>query len=256
MTNAQAVRGAARFIAGGAAVAAAAYAATATLAYARYGHPARPRTRQDEDSLLDHFMPLYDVVERHHIHVAAPAGLTLDVARDLNLLDSSIVRAIFKGREWILRASPPPAVQLPKGLLASVQSMGWGVLADIRGREVVVGAVTRPWEPDVVFQRVDPDAFEAFAEPDYVKIAWTLRADPVGDDACVFRTETRAVATDNMSRRKFRRYWAVFSPGIALIRRLSLQPVKCVAERRQSASREVPASTAAAALEPTVAMDE
>jgi hypothetical protein len=48
----------------------------------------------------------------------------------------------------------------------------------------------------------------------------------------LFRTETRAVATDAGARQKFRRYWAVFSPGIILIRWSILNPVKHEAERR------------------------
>jgi hypothetical protein len=117
-------------------------------------------------------------------------------------------------------------------LLAHVLALGWGVLAEVPGREIVVGAVTKPWEADVVFRAMSAHEFASFREPGYVKIAWTLRADPLDDDACVFRTETRAVATDAFARATFRRYWAVFSPGIALIRRVSLGPVKQEAERR------------------------
>jgi hypothetical protein len=106
------------------------------------------------------------------------------------------------------------------------------VLAEVPGREVVAGAVTRPWEADVTFRSIPPDAFAAFAEPDYVKIVWTLRADEIGDSASVFRTETRAIATDASARRKFRRYWAIVSPGIALIRWASLGPLRREAERR------------------------
>ena len=65
-----------------------------------------------------------------------------------------------------------------------------------------------------------------------MNIAWTLRADPDGPDASIFRTETRAMTNDAESRARFRRYWAFFSPGIVLIRRLSLAPLKTEAERR------------------------
>ncbi len=34
------------------------------------------------------------------------------------------------------------------------------------------------------------------------------------------------------ARAKFRRYWAMVSPGVALIRRVMLDPVKREAERR------------------------
>ena len=100
------------------------------------------------------------------------------------------------------------------------------------GRELVAGAVTRPWEGDVTFQALPADEFAAFSRPGFVKIAWTLRADPVDDGTSVFRTETRAVATDATARERFRRYWAFASPGITLIRKLSLGPLKREAERR------------------------
>jgi hypothetical protein len=115
-----------------------------------------------------------------------------------------------------------------------MKSIGWGVLADLPGREVVMGAVTQPWEANVVFRPLPPDEFLTFNEPDYVKIIWTLRADPAGAAECVFRTETRVVTTDATARSKFRWYWARFSPGIALIRWLSLGPVRREAERRAS----------------------
>ena len=85
-----------------------------------------------------------------------------------------------------------------------------------------MGAVTQPWKANVVFRSLPPDEFAAFKEPDYVKIAWTLRADAVSDRESVARTETRVIATDAEARRKFRWYWARFSPGIVLIREISL----------------------------------
>jgi hypothetical protein len=38
------------------------------------------------------------------------------------------------------------------------------------------------------------------------------------------------------ARAKFRRYWAVVSPGVGLIRRMMLEPVKREAERRAAAA--------------------
>ena len=75
------------------------------------------------------------------------------------------------------------------------RSIGWGVLAEVPGREIVMGAVTQPWLADVVFRTLPPDTFAAFAEPDYVKIVWTLRSYPIGDTESVFRTETRVSTT-------------------------------------------------------------
>jgi hypothetical protein len=230
------LRVAAGGIAGAAAAAVVGYAACAGTAWAHFGHATKARSKDEQDTLLDEFMPLYDIVERHHIGVAATADVTLGVARDMNVFDSQIVRAIFKGRELLLGATPPPqGVALPPGLVPAALHLGWGVLSDHAGREIVLGGVTRPWEPNPVFRDLLPHDFAMFAEPDYVKIAWTLRADPLPDGTSIFRTETRAIATDVAARAKFRRYWAVVSPGVVLIRRMMLEPVKREAERRAAA---------------------
>ena len=220
----------ARGLATGVGLAVGAYGVIAARAWLRYGRPAVPGG-DERDDLLERFMPVYDVVERHHVRVDAPAHVTLEAAKQQDLLQSAMTRAIFKAREAVMRAAPGEPGP-PRGLLAATQAMGWGVLADVAGREIVMGAVTRPWEANVTFNAVPPDDFAAFSEPGFVKIVWTLRADAIDDGASVFRTETRAVATDATARGLFRRYWAFFSPGIALIRELSLRPVKRDAERR------------------------
>lgn len=209
-------------------VGACAYGTYVGLTWRRYGHP---RASVEADPLLDEFMPVYEVVERHRVRVSAPADITFSASCDQGLMQPGITRTIFKARELILGGEPEKK-RLPQGLLAEVKEMGWGVLAEIPGKEIVVGAVTQPWKADVVFRALPPEEFAAFEEPDYVKIVWTLRADPIGGSESVFFTETRAVTTDAQARRKFRLYWSFFSPGIALIRRLSLGPLKREAERR------------------------
>ena len=217
--------------------AAATYAAWVGVAWLRYGHPERLHA-DDADPLLDEFIPTYDVVERHHIRVAAPADVVFAAACDQDLMALPVVRAIFKTRDVLLGAEPD-RTEHPRGLLALTKSIGWGVLAEVQGREVVMGAVTQPWKANVVFRSLPPQQFAAFAEPDYVKIAWTLRADPAGPHDSIFRTETRVATTDGAARAKFRWYWARFSPGIALIRRLALVPTRREAERRAAAMAAV-----------------
>ena len=216
-------------LAAGLGLAVGAYAAYAGRTWWTYGRTraAGPAWRDD---LLDRFIPRYDVVERHHIKVNAPAAVTLAAAAEQDLSASPVVRALFKTRSFLMGARGPGR-ELPKGLIAQVKALGWGVLAETE-TEIVMGAVTEPWKADVVFQAIPPESFAAFAEPGYVKIAWTLRADPEAAGGSTFRTETRVVATDAEARARFRRYWSLASPGISLIRWLSLVPVKCDAERR------------------------
>ena len=210
------------------------YGAVAYRTWRRYGLPARP-DRAFADAQLDRFMPHYDVVERHAIVVNAPASVTLDAAMDYDVGNSPIVRGIFKARALLLGARPEAA--RAGGLMAQMRALGWGELAEIAGREIVMGAVTQPWRANVTFRSLRQTEFERFNKPGFVKIAWTLRADPTGDGRTIFRTETRARATDPYARRRFRWYWARFSPGVWLIRRLSLRPIKVSAERRVARRR-------------------
>ena len=224
------VRTAVRWSAGAIGCATAAYATYVGVTWARYGRP-QPGHPEEADALLDRFMPDYEVAERQHIHVDAPADITFTAACEADLMDSTITRALFRTREVIL-GSQPDTARRPRGLLAFTKSIGWGVLADVPDREIVMGAVTQPWNANVVFRPLPPDQFVAFNEPGYVKIAWTLRADPLGQDRSIFRHETRVTTTDQMARAKFRRYWSFFSPGIKMIRWLLLGPVRAEAERR------------------------
>jgi hypothetical protein len=223
-----------KWIGGGIGVAAAAYLAHAGWTWLRFGR-IEPPAPADAEPLLDAFMPDYDVVERHHLDIDAPAGLALATALAVDVERSALARTIFAARALALggRGDERPH---PRALLPLMQSIGWEVLAQVPGREIVFGAVTVPWEAAPVFRPVGKGFFAGFAERGYVKIVWTLRADPDGPEACVFRSETRAAATDPFARARFRRYWALVEPGVRLIRRTLLDQVKREAERRARAA--------------------
>lgn len=184
-------------------------------------------------------MPEYEVAERHTIRVIAPAEITFEAATSLDLQHSTIISGLFKTREFMLGGQQSKPV-LPKPLLPWAEALGWGMLAQVPGREVVLGAVTRPWEPNVVFRPLSPGEFADFHEAGYVKIIWTLRSDTVSATESIARTDTRVTTTDPGARAKFRLYWAFLSPGILLIRRVALAMVKKEAERLASYPRPTP----------------
>ena len=69
------IRTALKWTAGTFAVAIGAYAGYVGTVWLRYGHPV-PANADEVDPLLDQFVPVYDVAERHHIHIAAPAEMS------------------------------------------------------------------------------------------------------------------------------------------------------------------------------------
>jgi len=163
------------------------------------------------------FIPRPDVFDHHQIDIAAPADLVFFDATRLDLQSLLVVRTIFRVRAWLMgdRFEPP---RKPLGIVADMMVLGWGLLEHTPCRSIVMGAAARPWTRNVTFHTVPVDQFRSFAESDYVKIVWTLEAEPLGAERTRFRTETRVEATDAAARRKFFWYWMVFGVGIRFIR--------------------------------------
>jgi hypothetical protein len=207
------------------------FGAWSALAWARYGQ-VDPR-RHPPDELLDRFLPNPEVDEYQHIKVRAPAAITLAAAKETDLQSAPVAKAIF----W-LRAVPallrgePFRPQGSKGIVAETLGLGWGVLAEVPDRQIVIGAYTQPWHEQVTFHPLPREEFARFDQPGYVKIVWTLGAEPLGPNTSLLATRTRVVATDPEARRRFRRYWAPMSAGIILIRYAGLPRMRKEAERR------------------------
>src|SRR5215217_3639815 len=161
-----------RWLALGAGVIGTGYAACASYAWLRFGKCPQVVPSSEADALLDQFIPNYEIVERHAIRVRASADITFEAARDLDFQDSPAIRAIFRTREWFMGAQPPRTSEERRGLIEQLRGIGWGVLAEIPHREIVMGAVTAPWDANPVFRALPPDEFRAFDVPGQVKIAW------------------------------------------------------------------------------------
>jgi len=218
-----------RWLAVTAGLAAASYTSYVAITWLRLGRVA-PSTGDEVDLLLDQFMPTYEVEERHQTRVAAPNDVTFAAASEMDIQRVPVVRALFKGRALFLGGKRDDA-ERPRTLLAWMQSLGWTVLVHVPGRQVVLGTVMRPWEPDPTPRVVTPEEFAAFCEPEYVKIVSTWAAEPTGPNEARFTIATRVATTDPVARRLFRRYWSVFSPGSLLIRYVGLRLVRVEAER-------------------------
>ncbi|HUL04143.1 MAG TPA: hypothetical protein VLV16_13060 [Gemmatimonadales bacterium] len=195
------------------------------LAWLLYGHPG---ANGEPDPLIDRFMPTYEVAERHTMRVAASVARTYIAARGVDLERAAIVHAVFEGRR---RLFGEPETRGGRLTLGQLEAMGWRVLVEVPGRELVFGAVTQPWHGNPGFRPLPPESFAAFDSAGYAKIVWTLAADSLGPNQSRFRTETRVITTDPESRSRFRRYWSWLSPGILLIRWQAIRLVRADAER-------------------------
>ena len=128
------------------------YGTYSAITWARYGH-VRP-DRHPHDELLQRFIPAPEIDEYHHINVCAPVAITFAAAKDMDLQTSPIAKIIFRLREMPARLSgePFPPTE-PSGIVDQTLALGWGVLAEVPDREIVVGAYTQPWHQQVTSTR-------------------------------------------------------------------------------------------------------
>src|SRR5258705_82656 len=84
------------------------------------------------------------------------AEMSFAAACEQDLMGLPVVRSIFKARQVLLDSEPDTAAH-PRGLRPFTKSIGWSVLAEVPGREIVMGAVTQPWYANVVFRPLPSD---------------------------------------------------------------------------------------------------
>lgn len=188
--------------------------------------------------LLDRFLPRFDVTEVHETRVLAPPAATFAAIRRADLRDP-LIGALFAIRELPNRIArrvrgdaPPPAPRsFTFGDLATPE-MGWVLLGEEPGVEFVVGAVGRFWRRDYGWHPVAAEAFPAFAEPGYARIAVSFRVERRGEGESLLRYEARTATTDEEARTRFRRYWRIIHPGIAIVMRRALGRIRAEAERQ------------------------
>jgi hypothetical protein len=184
--------------------------------------------------LMDQFLPRCDFAVVHADVLRAPPAECNGAASELDLFQAPLVATLLG-----IRALPQRVVGTlrGRGKTATLQAsrrtfrfkdmvgLGWILLGETPSVEMVLGQVSRPWK--AVAASTDapttPEQFTRFDEPGFAKIAASLRIDPYGNCSSILTIETRVAITDDMSRRRFRRYWLVISPFSSLIRRMALR---------------------------------
>ena len=187
-------------------------------------------------TLIDTYMPRWDVVERHHTTVRATAERVYAAISEANLGGGALV-ALLVG----LRSLPAALMRGSAGLrelmntppftLDSIERSGFRVLERKPPEEIVIGIEGQFWQlsggrctPDAAAFRTDAPA------PGTARGIWnfTVASEPSG--RVLLSTETRVLCADAATRRRFLPYWAVIRPGSGLIRRSMLASIKQVAE--------------------------
>ena len=183
-------------------------------------------------ALINEQLPRYDFRDAYQVVVLAPADVVYRAVMDRDFLRMPLVRAFFAIRElparaWHRLTGAPPLAATPRATLADLTRIGaFTLLAERPGRELVLGAVGRPWRPDYASTRIAATAFAEFEEPGYAKIAWSWIVKPLGAGQTLLVCEWRTQLTDDDARAHFARYWTVVSRGVRLLARIGLARIK------------------------------
>ncbi|CAN5870460.1 hypothetical protein BH23GEM9_BH23GEM9_28540 [soil metagenome] len=169
--------------------------------------------------MIDDYLSVHDFTEVHSIVVRASRHAVDAAVAELDLSSSLLVRCLFA-----LRGMPASALTL-KGM----QRIGFQPLAHRPGEELAIGLIGRFWTLRGGLRRFAPDEFATFSRPGYARAVWTFRMfEHAGGTR--LETETRIHCTDDVSRRRFARYWTVIRPFSGLIRMEALKAIRKTAE--------------------------
>jgi hypothetical protein len=192
--------------------------------------------------LIDTYLPKYDQRVRHQTRVVAAPAAAYAALRAVDLHRSLVVRLLIAIRKLPshigVREHQVSHVKSARSLLDSMLDVGWEILEETPGREVVIGTVTQPWRSTVQFRGLTPREFVAFAEPGFAKIVMNLAAEVRAEGGSIVSTETRVLATSPGARRRFRMYWRMVSPGVKIIRRIAMSKVRRELNRAHKRSRK------------------
>jgi len=187
------------------------------------------------DAAIARFVPRWDARTRQSLVVRADPATTYAAIRAANLAAAWPARLLTAAAmvperigAWVRGQAPPARTGRTSRLGTVLAADGpWTLLAET-DRELVLGLL---WSPPAGGDKRPASEWAAFAEPGYAKVAWSLSVSAQDAGRTLLSTETRTIATDERTRRRFWLIWAVIAPFAALLRRLVLRAIRDEAER-------------------------
>lgn len=186
-------------------------------------------TRPYQPTLAE-LLPAPDFAERHQRRIQAQPPAVWAALHEVRLSDLALSRTLMDIRTLPLRLLGRERPQMVTGRFLETGPVP--VLASDPERAVVAAGAIQPWklrgaQPPPT---LDPDGLREFDQPGWVKVGIDFVLEQAAGHT-LLRTETRVVATDAATRRRFAVYWMAIRLGSGLIRRDVLRAVADRAER-------------------------
>lgn len=165
--------------------------------------------------LIENALSRFHHREYHEIQVEGDRDSIYQAIRTLDLSGSWLLRLLFA-----LRGLPPSAIRIE-----TIQEMGFILLDETAGEELLLGLVGQFWKVRGGIRHLSPEAYYAFEEAGYAKVAWNFAQKEVAPRVFSVSTETRVYCTDAETNKQFTRYWRLIRPFSGLTRRIMLKTI-------------------------------
>ena len=190
----------------------------------------QPSLQPNAHSLIDKFMPEFDVSEYHETTVRAPIETVFAALGTTDLAGSPIIRLLIRLRALPTTSKIGGSSGREKLDLATIMKAGFVLLGENHPNEIALGLIGRFWTLSGAQCRVRPEEFVAFDQPGYAKAVWNFSLAEKTAGITRLATETRVRCLDHTSRQRFRVYWTLIAPFSGLIRREALRLIRLRSE--------------------------
>jgi hypothetical protein len=178
--------------------------------------------------LIDHYLPVFQFREQHHMQADAPPGALLDAAAQPQTSEDPWARRFIALRELPGRLSGARGLQHtpPFGL-------GNFVLLGRDGdRELAFGLLGKFWQADYGLMPVaDASAFSQQQAPGVAKLVLNFSTSEDASGRTRLHTETRVYCNNRLALLRFTPYWWLIRPVSGLIRKRLLVRINQVAQQ-------------------------
>ena len=178
---------------------------------------------EDRTTLLDEFLPAFDVSDTVATVVEAGVDVTWEALMEVDLIEVGrrrpmvavlgALRGLPEIVSHLLHGEAPPGVPKHVRLLDTTEvpigEGGWIVLEARPRQELALGLVGKFWRPVISYAEVKAGEFRAFAEPGYAKTIYSLSVRALDLEHTLLSGTMRTATTDERARRWFRRYWTL-----------------------------------------------
>lgn len=184
-------------------------------------------------TLLDSWMPAYDVAARYAVRIGASPTQVYATLLTSDFIRPWLVRGLMGVRllPALLRSPGPTWRRLvrpsrfPRASLSDFEHSDFIRLEESPPQEIVLGITGRFWILAAEIVRIPPDRFRDGLPAGLAQAAWNFEVAEVAGGV-ELATETRIRCADPATLRHFRRYWRLVAPGSGLIRHAILGQVR------------------------------